>query len=815
MGPLKASMRLGILSSSSREIGSSATIILLLAAGLGSGILLFTALDRLILHPLNIPEPETLVRAAGQQPPITMWQYFPYSSYEVIRNMRSFASVAIEGPVDTTIKAGSGVRPAVALMVSPNYFSVLGVKAEVGRVFGDADETQLSGETPVVLSHEFWKRELNGGAQVLGSSIELQGSLYTVIGVMPEGFVGSTLDTNPDLWLPPNAQSRLSQKALTDPVPDRRFSVLARLKKDTTIEQAQAEFKVTFQQLEQAARRPNSKRQGIIVPATQGTFALREQFTRALILLLGGVGMLLLMVCASVVGLMIAKAAYSERETAVRVALGASRSSLIWRVLAESMMNGMMGAGGAIFLASLCASPLSKLLPAGRYHLSVSLVPSWKMDFFGVLLALTISLMFGAMTAWFSTKVAPQSVLRDVTASKRSGTVSRALLIVETGATLVLLVGTGLLIHTLYVLRHTSPGFDVEHMISFRLNPGLGTSSAQLSTALPTKLLAEIEAIPGVRSASFATAPVMQRLGMKTSVARPGQKIQAEAFMNTTLDRVSPSFFSTLGIPFLSGRTFSLDDQSRSGPMPTVINEAFARLLFPHEDPIGRTFGFGGPGDVATETNVVVGLVGDSKYRSLREPLLPIYYTPIEREPNWASQFYLYARTEKQPESIIHTAREALARLNAGLPFSEVVTLREQVIEQLWQERLLTTLAMIFSNISMLIAWAGLYGLLSYDVSQRSKEFGIRRALGAQGRNVVQLLAKDVARIILPGFALGLIACLLAVPVIRPLLYGVTPFDPITLGGALLAVVAIGTLSAWLPALRAMRIDPATLLKKE
>lgn len=808
-------MRLGILSANPREIGVSATIILLLAAGLGSAILLFTALDRLILHPFNIPEPGTLVRAAETQPPITMWQYFPYSSYEVIRRMRSFAGVAIEGPVDTTVKTGTGVRPAVALMVSPNYFSVLGVKAEVGRVFSDADETPASGEIPVVLSHEFWKRELNGAAQVLGSSVELQGSLFTVIGVMPEGFTGSMLDTNPDLWLPPNAQSRLSQKALTDLISDRHFSVLARLNKDTTIEQAQAEFNVTFQQLEQAAGRPNSKRKGIIVPATQGTFALREQFTRALTLLLSGVGMLLLMVCASVVGLMIAKATYNERETAVRIALGASRSSLIWRVLAESTMNGMMGACGAIFLASLCAAPLSKLLPAGRYQLSVSLVPSWKIDFLAVLLALTISLLFGAITASFSTRVAPQSVLRDVTASKRSGTVGRALLIVETGATLVLLVGTGLLIRTLYVLRHTSPGFDVEHLISFRLNPGLRNSSAQLSVTFPPELLAQIEAIPGVRSASFATAPVMQRLGMKTSVARPGQKIQAEAFMNTTLDRVSPSFFSTLGIPFLSGRTFSLADQSRSGPVPTVINDAFARLLFPHEDPIGRTFGFGGPGDIATETNVVVGLVGDSKYRSLREPLLPIYYTPIEREPNWESQFYLYVRAENQPESIIHSAREALARLNAGLPFSEVVTLREQVSEQLWQERLLSVLAAIFSIISMLIAWAGLYGLLSYDVSQRSKEFGIRSALGAQGGNVVRLLAKDVAKIILPGFGVGLIACLLAVPIIRPLLYGVTPFDPISLGSALLAVVAIGTLSAWLPARRAMRIDPAALLKKE
>ncbi|HWZ42758.1 MAG TPA: ABC transporter permease [Candidatus Saccharimonadales bacterium] len=807
-------MGFGILSNSRRQIGASIAIALLFSGGLGAAILLYTALDRLILHPLHLPHPGSLVRAAAQVPPRTSWEYFPYNSYEVIRAMHSFVDVAIEGTVDTTITTSISVQPAVALMVSSNYFSLLEVPAEVGRVFVDADETLRSGEIPVVLSHRFWMREF-AGIQALGSHVKLQGLSYIVIGVMPDRFLGSTLDTNPDLWLPLSAQPQLSQKALTDPVPDRHFSVLARLKQGVTIEQAQAEFAVTFSALEQAAGRKGPKRKGIVVPIAQGTFALREQFSRALTLLLWGLGTLLLMVCASVVGLLIAKATHNERDTAVRIALGASRGSLVRRASLESALNGLMGACGAICIASFCASPMSKLLPAGTSSPPISLAPSWQVDFLAILLALALSLSLGSITAWVATRVDPQVVLRGGSATKRTGIVSRGLLIVQTGATLILLVGTGLLLHTFYVLRHTSPGFDVEHLVLFHVNPGLAGPSAHLSSSFPEQLRTEMEAIPGVRSAGFATAVVMQRVGLKTSVARPGQKIAAEAFLNTTLDRVSASFFGTLGIPILKGRAFSLVDMGHSGPSPTVINEAFAHLLFPNEDPVGKKFGMGGAGDMATETNIIVGVAGDSKYRSLREPLLPIYYTPIELQPNWQSQFYLYVRTYGEPSSIIPAARNALARLDAGLTFSEVAPLKQQVAESLWQERLLAILVTIFSIISVLIGWAGLYSLLSYDVNQRSREFGIRGALGAQSRDVILLLVKDVAQIVLPGAIIGLIACLLSIHAIAPLLYGVRPIDPLSLGGALVAIASIGILSAWLPTSRAMRTDPAVVLRKE
>jgi predicted permease len=497
------------------------------------------------------------------------------------------------------------------------------------------------------------------------------------------------------------------------------------------------------------------------------------------------------------------------------MALGASRGRLILRALVETTILGLTGACGGLLVAYLCAPLLMDLLPAGRTPLPISLTPDWKIDLLAIGLSLVISLMFGVLPAWIASRVSPQQALRSGTATRRSGFFSRGLLTFQTGAALILLVGTGLLIHTFYVLRNTSPGFDVEHLIAFTVNPGIKGRSAKVLPTFPADLQQRIQSLPGVRSASLASAPLMQRIGMKTTVALPGQKIPSEAFLNTTLDSVSNSFFDTLGIPTLSGRSFTTADALRSGPVPTIINEAFARLIFPNQNPLGKAFGTGAPGRMAAATNVVVGIAGDSKYRSLREAMLPIYYTPIEQRSDWSSEFYLYVRTQGSPASIVQAARKVLSSLDPQLPFSAVITMREQLNESLWQERLLAVLAGIFSVISVLMAGTGLYGLLSYDASQRTREFGIRSAVGAQKKHVAALLLKELIRIVVPGLIIGLLACLLLTRIIASALYGIKPFDPLSLACALLTVGAIGIIAVWQPMRLAMNVDPAVVLREE
>jgi predicted permease len=307
----------------------------------------------------------------------------------------------------------------------------------------------------------------------------------------------------------------------------------------------------------------------------------------------------------------------------------------------------------------------------------------------------------------------------------------------------------------------------------------------------------------------------MNRIGLKTSVAMPGQNIAGSAFLNTSLNEVSSDFFGTMSMPILNGRGFTATDVDTQSPAPVVINEAFARTFFPGQNPIGKTFGNSRRiGETAKADNRVVGVVGDSKYRSLREPLLPIFYSPMQLRTYEGTEF-LYVRTQGPPGTIIAAVRNTLAQLDPRLPFSEIVTMREQVSASLWQERLLAVLAAIFSVVSILMAATGLYGLLAYDASQRTREFGIRLAVGAQRGSVVSLLLRDLLRIVLPGAAAGVLLCLLLSRLVASALYGVRPADPLSFSAALLAVCVIAASASCLPVWRTLRIEPAAILRDE
>lgn len=431
------------------------------------------------------------------------------------------------------------------------------------------------------------------------------------------------------------------------------------------------------------------------------------------------------------------------------------------------------------------------------------------------MLALTVSVTFGAFPAFLASRVAPQQALRGGSATRRTGVLSRSLLVVQTALTLVLLVSGGLLSRTYYVLRHTDPGFDAEHIVVFSINPSLVGNSVKLSSTFGQQLLERINALPGVKSASLASFPLMKRLGAKASVSLPGEKIPSDAFLNASMDSVSSSFFETMGLPIRSGRSLSPVDGTRSDPIPTVINSAFARLLFPNQDPIGRSFGTGSPGEMASATNVVVGVVGDSKYRSLREPFLPIYYDPIEQREDWDSKSYLYVRTANNPSGVIQSAHQVLAALAPQIPFSSVDTMVAEMADSLWQERLLAVLALVFSVMSLLMVLIGLYSFVAYDTSQRNREFAIRCALGAQKADMARLLAKEVAFVLVPGMALGLTISWALSRFLVSILYGVNAFDAVSVLTSFLVISASTAVATLVPIVRTMNIEPAVVLRNE
>ena len=823
-------MRLQRVSNSRIDLGAKIAIVLLLSFGLGTAALLYTALDRFLDNPLGVAHPETLVRAVFRHPPLAAWKWFSYSTFEAMRPMHSLENIAAEGPIETTATVGGTTQPVTADEVSGDYFSLLGGRAKLGRVLNSADESGNAVTLPVVLSYRFWIDQFAGAKATIGSTLSIQGISFTVVGIMPKRFIGTQTDAIPDVWVPLSAEPFLSRKPLTDPHSHRTFSIFGRLRSGFTIAQAQLEFSGVYRALEAREGETDPRIEGLIQPIAEGAFALHDQFGHAITLLLWGIATLLLMMCASVSGLMLVKAARSQRESAIRLALGASRARLVLVALTESLSLGLAGAVGGLLVAWICAPLMTKLLPPEMTQLPISLVPDLKVDALAVFLALGVSLIFGVFPAWTASWIAPQQVLRSGTATRRIGLIGRSMLIFQTAASLVLLVGTGLLIHTFYVLAHTNPGFDVDHLIAFEVDSRQYGGAKGPVPGLQEELQRRTQALPGVRSAGLASMALMQRIGLKTTVAPSGQRVPEDAFLNTTEDSVSRTFFETLGIPILSGRSFSQaeaahyaklnyslleEDAAHPSPAPVVINQAFAHLIFPHENPLGKSFGIDAPGKIAKAEFMVVGVAGDSKFRSLREALLPIFYSPYAPTAGQPGQFYLYMRTQGPPSDIVNAARKALSSLDPQLPFSRVYTMKEQLSESLWRERLLSVLAGMFSMISVLMAAMGLYALLSYDSNQRTREFGIRSAVGAQKRHLTTLLLKELAYIVVPGASIGLAACFLLTRVITSLLYGTKPLDPLSVSVALMVVIAIGLISTMPPILRAIEVDPAIVLREE
>lgn len=796
------------------------TIVLLLSFGLGAAALLSATLDRFLLRPLHVAHPETLVRVTERHPPVTNTDWLPYSLYDAMRPMHSLRDVVVEGDIDAAVSMHNEVRPILAQMVSGSYFSTLGATAAAGRALGPSDEHASAAGVPVVLSYGFWRRAFAGSRNAVGSTLTIQGKPFIIVGIMPQSFFGTRIDQSPDVWLPLSAQPLLSSKSLTDPDTDRHFAIFARLAPGATLAQAQQEFAGVYSVVHRRDEPNDTGAQGSILPLTDTTFKLRDGFRHALTMLLCGLAALLLMMCANVGGLLLARTARRERDTAVRIALGASRTRLLTHALLESVALGLIGAGGGIALAILGAPFFARLLPLGLHAEPVSLAPGLAISFVALGLSLLLSILFGAVPAWLTSRAMPQRALRRGASTSRSSRLSRSLLVVQTALTLVLLVETGLMLRTFSALRHTDPGFDVDHVVTFSLVPAVAGPNMRSGTTLPRDLsedlLKRVRQLPGIRGASLSGAEPMQRIGMKTTVALPGRQFTSSAFLNTSLNAVSSNFFETMAMPLLSGRALTdADSNTKSpAPMPVVINQAFARTFFPGQNPLGKTFGNGTPGEIAKPDKIVVGVVGDSKYRSLREPLLPIYYPPLQLRDYEGTEF-LYVRAQGPPETIIAAVRNTLAQLDPTLPFAEIQTMRQQVSESLWQERLLAVLAAIFSAVSILMAATGLYGLLAYDASQRAREFGIRIAVGAQRSSVASLLLRDLLRIVLPGAAAGVLICILLSGLVASALYGVRASDITSFSAALLAVAVIAAVASGLPMWRAVRTDPAVILRDE
>ncbi len=795
---------------------------LLLGLAIGAGGVFFSVVDALLLRQLPVRAPQELVRLVTIAPNLGARSYFAPAVWEAVQQ-RCGTLHDVFAWTDLTlayVDAGDAER-VNAEAVSGNYFAALGVAALLGRTIEPADD---GAGRPVVavLSHSFWQRKYGGDAGVLGRTIRLQQSPATIVGVLPPGFNGVSIDTSADVRIAARAAPLMAADLEYQKWTLWSFSVGARLRPGATLMQARDEaygiVAATMDTLPTESGWRTTDRIDI-EPLSRGTSMLRSQFGTAASVLLAGVCFLMLIVCANIAGLMLARSVSRQHEWAVRMAAGATRLQIARLMMTESLLIAACGLAAGLVAAMVALPLLARSIPPVRtldavsHPMALQLRLDWRVFLFACALGLGTALVVGIVPAWQAGREDLHSLLKSVRASGRSRGRS-SFVVVQVGLCTMLLAGAALFWETFRRLDRLDPGFDRQHVVTFSVDPSMLAYTPEQTTMLQDRLLEGVRAMPGVRAAGIGGRGVMRGTGLKTTVAPEGGKAARSDFLNTSINSVSHAYFEAMGISLLEGRDYASGEKApEKPPLPIIVNRAFVRRFYPDGRALGRRFGTGVE-KVVEGRYEIIGVVGDAKYRSFREPIPPTMYGLWPRGGG-AGPFILHVRTHGDPAALIGPVRELMHGLDPRLPFIETRTLSAEVEDSLWKERLLAWLSLAFSVLAVLLAATGVYGLLAQFVAMRSREIGIRGALGASPVQIVALIGRHAALLMICGLAAGLLAAFAGVKSVRPLLYGVETLQVPTLGLLVLVMALAGGAAGLIPAARAARIDPAETLRAE
>ncbi len=805
------------------------TAALLLAVGISANTLIFSVVDALLLRPLPVSHPENLVRLVEVHPNDFITWDLPYDLCDAIAGRDADLSAVIcQGEADVASSDGTSTERVRVHLVSPNFFSSLGVHAYLGRVLSVEDERTAA--MNAVLGYGFWRRRYRGDTSILGRRITLHGHPFTIVGISPEAFNGLTADTSPDIRVP-GAVARSVVETGTDVRP-LTAQIFARLRQGVTIERASNEadpllHAVYQDQLDRIfpPAKGTARTKSVIdsrlrlESVANGVSTLRAQFSRGLEVLMGGVALLLLMACANVAGLLLARSAARAQEFGIRLALGASAARIVRQLLTEGLLLALLGGVAGTLLTRACLPLLVRGLPPIRdraavlqplaVHISIDL----RVLGFAVCMTFLTAVLFTLSPAWRCARADVASALEGGRTTTRRLLPRKILVTAQVGLCTLILMGAALLVETLEHMRTMDAGFDRDHVVTFNIDTSLRGYKPEQGRALSKALLEKTNALPAVAAAGMASRALMRGTGMKTTLDAEGTRINATDFLNCSVNNVTPNYFAAMGIHVVAGRAYSWFDRAGRVPRGVVVNQALAKNFFPSRNPIGARFGGPGPGGVASADYEIVGVVSDAKYRSLREPVPPtVYYAAID---GFYPGFNLHVRTPQRPETMIAPVREGLRSLDPELPIIEVRTLREEVEASLWQERLLAWLSTIFGGIAALLASIGLYGALDYAVKSRTREIGLRVALGARPVRIASLLSGEVLLLTGSGVAVGLCAYAAAAVWIRRVLYDVRSWEPMVVVAVVVLVGLVAAMAAAPATWRAVRIDPARALRAE
>ena len=791
--------------------GFTAVALLTLALGIGANSAIFSVVYGVLFRPMGFHEPDELVQLYSELRGNRFSAFSAPNFLDVQGDARSFSGVAAMGRQEVTLTGAGDPVGLDAGTVSAGLFEVLGVSPVLGRSFRP-EENEPGGSDVVILSHALWQDRFGGDAEIVGKTIQLQRRPHQVIGVMPRGF---DYPEERQLWTPlvygPGFRDVNNRGAFG-------LGVIARLAPGATIAQADAELRPMAQRL--AAEVPE-------IPLAQDNFSmsatgLREAMIgdvqQPLAVLLGAVGFVLLIACANVANLLLARASMRETEMAVRTALGAGRGRLTRQLLTESVVLGVLGGCIGLLLALWGSAALVRLQP------DVPRLAEVRVDgavvLFTFAIALFASLVFGAAPALQAARQDPFDALREggrgPMASRRTHRMRSALVVAELALAVLLLTGAGLLIRSFAHLLDQDPGFRPENVLTFRVQlPSDAYPDDERRQVFFASLLDQLRALPGMRDAAAVSyTPLVNtvfRIGFEID-GGPERVPGTEQVLDVRV--VTPDYFRTLAIPVARGRAIEATD--RDGTLPVaLLNEAAVRRYFPNEDPIGRTIRLGwgrGPGQEDTP-GTVVGIAGDVRLRNLREDAPPTIY--LAHAQVAVSGMSVVARAQGEPAALTAAIRETLLALDPNLPLDRVTTMDGVIAESVAQPRFYMLLLVLFAAVALALAAIGIFGVMSFIVAQRKREIGIRMALGAREASVLRLVLGRSLGLIAAGIGIGLIAALGLTNLLRSLLFGVTPLDPLVLAATatLLALTALA--ASWLPARRAARLDPLVALRTE
>ena len=814
-----------------RSPGFTAVVILTLALGIGANTAIFSMVNAVLLKSLPVQKPGELVVLKYPDPLSgQLNEDFSYPMYQAIRDKNnSFSGVLARSGLDLNVSYGGQSEQVYGELVSGNYYTTLGVRPLLGRVFSDDDDRVPGGHPVAVLSYGYWVRRFGSDPSIVGTQLILNARPMTVIGVTPPGFYGTELAHDPGIRVP------MMMATVFKPVPANRLqnprhrwmTILARRAPGISSAEARAAVDVLYRQtLEEEITQYSSKlsehdrKRALsarieLAAGDQGFAHLRGEMERPLLLLFFVTGIVLLVACANLANLLLARTEKRKQEIAVRLAIGAGRGRLVRQWLTESITLSAMGGCAGILLATWAKSALVGFLPA-NYSANLDVPMDLRVLGFTLAASLTTGLMFGLAPVLQLMRSSVSAALRDETPSVAPGgslfSLRSGLVLLQVALSLPLLIGAGLLLHSLENLHGVNTGFVKENVFLAQMNPSLNGYSQERVKSLYGDLLTRVRSLPGVRAVSFASDSPLSGGWDSEGVRVEGYQPRQDEEISINASIISPSYFSSLGIPFVAGRDFSEQDDA-AHPKVAIINETMAHYFFGANNPIGKKIGTDDDPKAPLDIEII-GLVKDAKYVNLKEKSRWHFYTPIAQQPR-LFDMTLHARTAGDPAKLTELVRMQVKELDTNLPLYGTTTLEIQTEESLSQERAVTWLSSVFGLLATLLASVGLYGVVAFAVARRAREIGIRMALGAQRGDILGTVLRQMFIVVGAGILAGVAAAYAGSRLLGSMLFEVKATDLWSYAGACLLLIGVAGAAAYVPARRATLVDPMEALRYE